>query len=63
MPYVKERPFLKKGRAYKKPNTDLGPHSTLQYNVNKELKADKKVRPQKVFQNYKEPKSNSKKNK
>ena len=63
MPKVKDKPSLKKGRAFKKPINDLGPQGTLQYNVNKELKADKKVRPQKVFQKYKAPSNNIKINK
>ena len=65
MPVVKDKPSLKEGRSKRKPIDDLGPHADLQYHVNKELKADKKVRPAKVFQNYKPPTKlpNRKKNK
>ncbi len=63
MPHLKDKPALKKGRASKKPIKDLGPQCPLQFNVNKELAADKKVRPQKVFQNYKKPLNNIKINK
>ena len=54
MPYVKNKPALKK---MKKPVRDNNtPMSAFQFNLVKSLEQEKRVNPKKVFDKYKPPK-------